>query len=255
MKTMNVRLSNDFLEQFPDASIHTLVADGISKVNDELVKLWQAKAAAAIAAWGIDPQRLVEEPWISEWRDAMKKMGLNAAKTRSSIEQLAKRALGGTFISTPIPTVNLYCAISTIAKAPMGGYRVESLEERLDLRLSHGTERFLGIGEKVPVQVAPGVVVYALQERVACYAWNHKDSALTCLTQATDKAVFFADAVSIAGRARAEFAIETLQQALESCHAEIPFSGVLDRNTPHLDVPLDDRPELGTEWDEVIHGS
>ena len=114
--------------------------------------------------WSIDPQRLVEE-WIAEWRLAMKRMGVNAAKTRSSIEQLAKRALAGTFITTPIPAVNLYCAISTIARAPMGGYRLASLTGNVRVRLATEGEVFLGIGEKRAAPVPPGVVVYADDEK------------------------------------------------------------------------------------------
>jgi DNA/RNA-binding domain of Phe-tRNA-synthetase-like protein len=255
MKSMIVQLEDGFLDQYPDSSIHALVADNVTRVNDAVVAQWRQNAASAVAKWNIDPQRLVEETWIGEWRNAMKKMGVNAAKTRSSIEQLAKRALGGAFIATPIPAVNLYCAISTIARAPMGGYRIASLNGDVTVQLARGSEMFLGIGEKVPMQVAPGVVIYADKDKVACYAWNHKDSAQTCLTPSTDKAIFFADAVSVEGRCRAAEALQLLSEALLSCGCRIRFTGALDGSAPALTVPLDEDVVRDNEWDEVIHSS
>jgi DNA/RNA-binding domain of Phe-tRNA-synthetase-like protein len=165
----------------------------------------------------------------SPWRNAMKKMGVSPAKTRSSIEQLAKRALGEAFTTTPIPAVNLYSAVSIIARAPMGGYGTETLKGNVQIRLARRSETFLGIAEKTPISVSPGVVIHADEEGVACYAWNHKDSARTCrLTPNTRQAIFFADAVSIEGRARAAEGLQLLATALESCGCRVKFTGVLD---------------------------
>ena len=250
MNTITVRLEHDFLEKFPDASIHVLVADKVTSVNENVVTEWQQRAAAAVVSWQIDPQRLLEEPWIADWRNAMKKMGVNAAKTRSSIEQLAKRALSGTFIKTPILVVNLYCAVSTIAKAPMGGYRLESLKGDVRVRLAQRSEQFLGIGEKSPFSVPPGVVVYSDDDKVACYAWNHKDSAETCITPQTERAVFFADGVTIEGRGRAYEGIQLLATALASSGSQVLSIGTLDRRVAVLTIPV---PRERLDWDEVIH--
>jgi DNA/RNA-binding domain of Phe-tRNA-synthetase-like protein len=234
MPKLIFRLEQEFLDRYPNASIHTLYVEGVDRVDNALVDKWKARAALVVREWNVDPQRLVEEEWIAEWRLAIRQMGLNAAKTRSSIEQLAKRALGGSLISTPIPSVNLYCAISTIARAPMGGYRRESLEGDIRVRLARESETFLGIGEKQPLSVPPGVVVYADDEKIACYAWNHKDSGRTCLERDTKQAVFFADAVSFAGRERATVGLELLTEALHSVGARVEFSGVLDKSNPTL---------------------
>jgi len=231
---VTIRLEQPFLDRYPDASIHTLIAEGVDRITGSVVEEWKTRAASAVREWNVDPQRLVEEEWIAEWRAAIKRMGVNAAKTRSSIEQLAKRALAGAFITTPIPVVNLYCAISTIARAPMGGYRRESLKGDVCVRLAHDSETFLGIGEKQPIPVPPGVVVYADDEKIACYAWNHKDSGQTCLKADTNRAIFFADAVSAAGRERAAESIELLAAALHSVGARVEFTGVLDKSEPVL---------------------
>jgi DNA/RNA-binding domain of Phe-tRNA-synthetase-like protein len=55
-----------------------------ARVDGSLVDAWKARAGSAVRNWNIDPQRLVDEEWIAEWRLAMKRMGVNAAKTRSS---------------------------------------------------------------------------------------------------------------------------------------------------------------------------
>jgi lysyl-tRNA synthetase class 2 len=230
MRELAVRLEADFLDRYPEASIHTLMAEGVDRIREGAVEEWKSRAIEAVKGWNIDPQRLVEEEWIAEWRAAIRQMGLNPAKTRSSIEQLAKRALAGKFLTTPIPLVNLYCHISTIARAPMGGYRIESLNGEMRVRLARPSDTFLGIGEKQPVSVSPGTVVYADEEKVCCHAWNHRDSQHTCLESNTEQAIFFADAVSTAGRHRAAKAIEFLAAALQESSVKVTLLGVLDRS-------------------------
>jgi len=232
VRTMIVRTRADFIELFPDASIHVLVADKVTNVDEMKVPGWQQKAADATASWEIDPQRLTEQPWIADWRNATTKMGLSAAKNRSSIEQLARRTLSGSFIKTPIHAVNLYCAVSIIAKVPMGGYSLDSLKGDVTVRLANGSEIFHGIGASAPITVPAGVVVYSDDEKVACYAWNHKDSVETCLTTQTDRALFFADAATIEGRGRAHEGIRVLADALADAGARVLFVGMLDRRVP-----------------------
>jgi DNA/RNA-binding domain of Phe-tRNA-synthetase-like protein len=226
---VKVTLQEDFLAQYPEASIHALTVVDLNLVGTDLADEWKAKAMNYVATWGIDPQRLVEQPWIAEWRAVMKSMGLNAAKTKSSIEQLAKRALNGSYIATPIPVVNLYCHISVMAQAPMGGYDVARLKGTICVRLARDGDTFLGIGEREPLLVRAPAIVYADDDHVACYAWNHRDSTFTCLTRETNSAIFFADAATRIGRARAATSIDMLAEALSRSGAQVISRGVLDR--------------------------
>lgn len=234
---LGVCLEDSFLQKYPHASIHALVAADLDRVNESLIANWKAQAQQEVQSWQIDPQRLVEEPWIQEWRTAIRQMGLNAAKKRSSIEQLCKRALAGDFVSIRVPVVNLYCHISIMARAPMGGYSLDSLSGEIQVRMSRPEDVFLGLGERQPIPVPAGTVVYADDNAVACFAWNHRDSAYTCLSPTTRRAVFFADACLVESRCRAEQAITLLDQALREAGATILSKGILDSSVRQLTLP------------------
>jgi DNA/RNA-binding domain of Phe-tRNA-synthetase-like protein len=239
MKHLKLELEDTILERYPQASIHALIAEGVDRINPDVVEKWKRAAQQEVHSWHIDPQRLVEESWISEWRSAIKEMGLNAAKKRSSIEQLSKRALAGDFISISVPAVNLYCHVSIIARAPMGGYACDSLTGAVQVRLSRPGDTFLGMGERQPIPVPSGVVVYADDKNVVCFAWNHRDSAHTCLSPTTKCAVFFADACSADGRSRADRAIAMLGDALREAGATVLSRGILDSSVRKLDLATD----------------
>jgi DNA/RNA-binding domain of Phe-tRNA-synthetase-like protein len=239
MKHLKLELEDCILERYPQASIHALIAEGVDRITPDVVDKWKRKAQQEVHSWHIDPQRLIEQPWISEWRSAIKKMGLNAAKKRSSIEQLSKRALAGDFIAISVPTVNLYCHVSIITRAPMGGYDCDNLTGTVRVRLSRPGDTFLGIGERYPIPVPPDVLVYADDMNVACFAWNHRDSSHTCLRSTTRYAVFFADACSAEGRSRADRAITLLGDALQDAGVAVLARGVLDSSTRNLALAAD----------------
>ncbi|HEX2328649.1 MAG TPA: phenylalanine--tRNA ligase beta subunit-related protein [Candidatus Angelobacter sp.] len=227
-------LEDRFLQQYPHASIHALVADGVDRLSDSVVEQWKVRAQQEVGSWRINPQRLVEEPWIQEWRTAIRQMGLNAAKKRSSVEQLCKRALAGDFISTRIPAVNLYCHISVTARAPMGGYALDRLSGEVQVRMARPEDAFIGLGERTAIAVPTGTVVYADARAVTCFAWNHRDSAHTCLESATRRAVFFADSCLPESRCRAKQAMDLLEEALREAGAVVVSRGVLDGSTTKL---------------------
>jgi DNA/RNA-binding domain of Phe-tRNA-synthetase-like protein len=236
MKRLTVRLEDSFLDRYPHTSIHVLVAGAVDQIDPNVVQKWRDLAQKEVSSWHIDPQRLVEEPWIAVWRTAIKKMGLSAAKTRSSIEQLAKRALSGNFISIPVQAVNLYCHVSLIAQTPMGGYAIDSLTDTVWVRLSRPGDTFLGLGEREPIQVPSSVVLYADDKNVACFAWNHRDSVHTCLKTTTQSAIFFADACSAENRCHASQAITLLAESLQEGGAIILSRGLLDSSVRQLDL-------------------
>jgi DNA/RNA-binding domain of Phe-tRNA-synthetase-like protein len=234
---MHIRLNDDFLSHFPEASVHTLICEGVERIDEDIAERWKERAKAHVLASGIVPERLVENPEIREWRDAYSQFGLKPSKYRSSIEQLWKRALQGNLIQTPVKLVNLYCYASIIARAPMGGYDLDHIGDSLVLRLSRPGDEFLGIGEKQPWPVPAGAVIYADNTAVICFGWNHRDAACSSLRLNTHRAIFFADSSLKASRARAAAGIALLQEALGDAGCKLVFQTVLDahKRDVHID--------------------
>ncbi len=233
---MEIRLEKDFLDRFPEASIHMLASSNVDRIDRQIVEHWKERAKAHVLESQIAPERLVDSPEIQEWRRAYTQFGLKPSKHRSSIEQLWKRALQGNLIQTPINLVNLYCAISIVARAPMGGYDRERLRGDVAVRLAREGEVFIGIGEKQSMPTPPGTVIYADSSAVICFGWNHRDAACSCLTGNTRRAIFFADSAVLASRRRAALGIALLREALESAGCEVTFSGVVHSGAPAVNI-------------------
>jgi DNA/RNA-binding domain of Phe-tRNA-synthetase-like protein len=225
---MIVRCSAELFEKFPEASIHGATFDFVGRFDEKSEEVWRLKATDAVRGSGIAPERLVEAPAIREWREAYQKFNVKPSKYRSSVEQLYRRALKGDIIGTRFPLVNLYCYASLIKMVPMGAYDLKKVAENIEIRLSQAGEEFLAIGEQKPFVTEAGTVVYADEAGVVCWAWNHRDSARTCLEASTSKAIFFADSAAESSRGRASESIEILCDALSMAGAIKLCSFVLD---------------------------
>lgn len=225
---MQVKLEDNFLQRFPEASVHALVYEDVDRVTAAIAEQWRARAQAHVRAMDISPDRLIEREEIQEWRNAYSKFGLKPSKHRSSIEQLWKRAAQGNVIQTPVPLVNTYCYVSILTGAPMGGYDLDHVRGDLCVRLASGEEQFTGIGEKEGVHVPAGVVVYADDSSVLCYGWNHRDAACSALRPETRDAIFFADSALASSRDRAASAIAILREAIQEAGGKFLAAAVLD---------------------------
>lgn len=235
---MRIKLEADFLERFPEASIHALVYDGVDRVTGRLAEQWRAQAQAQMLAMNIAPDRLVEREEIKEWRVAYSQFGLKPSKYRSSIEQLWRRAIQGNLVRTPVELVNVYCYVSVLSGSAMGGYDLDRVCGDLHVRLAEQGETFTGIGEQQAVNVSAGVVVYADDAGVLCYGWNHRDGARTALQPETCRAIFFADSALASSKSRAARAILQLRAALDQAGARFVVSEVLTAENREVDIFL-----------------
>lgn len=217
-------LSPSLLERFPDCRAGGFLVHGLqaaaARLGEEPVPL----SAAALDAAGITQQNLADEPRIRAWRQAMARCGLKPSTYKSSPEQLAGRLLRGKGISTPLPVVNAYCAVSVWHLAPLGGYDLRRLPgPAVTLRLARPEEDVfqpLG-GRPEDMPLTEGVAVYACGSEVICWAFNHRDSARTCLEAGTDEAVFFSEAVAPEQHAGLEAALHDLAGLLARNGAQV----------------------------------
>ena len=233
---MRIKLQHDFLQRFPEASVHALVYEDVDRVTAAIAERWRMRAQAHVRAMDISPDRLIEREEIQEWRKAYSQFGLKPSKYRSSIEQLWKRAVQGNVIQTPVPLVNLYCFASILSGAPMGGYDLDHVSGDLYVRLARGNEQFTGIGEKQPAHVPAGVVVYGDDSSVLCYGWNYRDAACSALRAETRRAIFFADSAEARSRGRAASAMTLLREALDDAGATYKASAILSAENNEADV-------------------
>lgn len=208
------------LERFPACRVGGFLVRGLAEAAGR-AKLEAAETLTApLTDQGVTVESISEEPRIREWRKAFQESGLKPSTYKCSAEQLVRRLLKGSWISTPLPLVNLYSAVSVKHLTPMGAYDVTRLPRpEVALRLPREGDIFQPLGarpEDMPLK--PTVPVYASGSEVTCWAFNHRDSAVTCLRPDTDVGVFMAEAVS-------EIQYPSLKAALEDLARDLAEAG------------------------------
>ena len=129
MPGITLTLAPDLLTRHPDLLVAGFRAAKLrtaAAACGDVTPVFEA-ARAALGEAGVTLQNLVEQPQIAAWRKAIGACGLRPSRYRSSAEQLARRVLKTGTVSTPLPLVTLYCAVSAHHLAPLGAYDVTRL--------------------------------------------------------------------------------------------------------------------------------
>jgi len=220
---IRIEIDRELLQRFPLCRVGAFLASGLRPVAEK-VRLEPVDALAAeLTAQGISIEQLSEEPRIREWRKAYQQMGLKPSTFRSSAEQLARRLLRGSWISTPLPLVNLYSAVSVKHLAPLGGFDAERLPgATIALRFAREGDVFHPLGGRPEdMTLGPNVAAYAADREVLTWAINHRDSAKTCLLPETDLALFMGEAVAENHFGPLKAALAELRESLHSAGAAV----------------------------------
>jgi lysyl-tRNA synthetase class 2 len=177
---------------------------------------------------------LTRDPRIADWRAIIGRGGIKPSTFRSSVEQLGRRILKDPGFATPLPIVTAYCAISARHLAPLGGYDLARLpSSSITLRLWQPGDTYdpLG-GNPVDLPTTSDLVVYGCGPTVMCYAWNVRDSRVTCLVPGTQRAVFFGEAATLRQRDACRAALTELAAWLGAQGARVGAIGFASAEAP-----------------------
>nr|WP_284506989.1 phenylalanine--tRNA ligase beta subunit-related protein [Caballeronia sp. GAFFF1] len=137
-----------------------------------------------------------DHPKVSCWHEVYKRFNAKPRKYPSSVEALAKRALGdGSSVPSINSLVDFYNALSLRHLVPVGGEDLDALSGELELRPARGTELFdVPDDPNASEAVVPeGEVVWADNVGATCRRWNWRQGKRTRLTEATTNAYFIID--------------------------------------------------------------
>lgn len=243
MERLGFSIDSAVAARFPDIRAGGFLVRGLASASSELdVDSLVESARSTLTARIPDPQRIAEDPAIAGWRAAYKQMGLKPSEYKCSAEQLARRLLKGQAISTSLPAVNLYCALSAKHLAPMGGYDLERLAQRdISLRFAAPeTDSFEPLGGRAEdMPLSRNVAVYACGSRIICWGFNHRDSKETSLQQGTNLAAFFNEAVTAVQYAALESAFDELRSALVKSGAVVSDIRLASAGDREIELMLD----------------
>jgi DNA/RNA-binding domain of Phe-tRNA-synthetase-like protein len=240
MTEIRIAIDPAVLEQFPECRVGGFLARGLRAAMGRLKLEGAETLAAPLTVQGVSVESLSEEPRIREWRKAYQAIGVKPSTYKGSAEQLARRLLKGSWISTPLPLVNLYSAVSVKHLTPMGAYDVERLPDpAVVLRFPREGDVFHPLGgrpEDMPLR--PNVVVYASGSEVTCWAFNHRDSMKTCLHAETDLGLFMGEAVAHIQYDALDAAFSELARDLREAGADVGEILYVNVSEPSASVRL-----------------
>jgi lysyl-tRNA synthetase class 2 len=233
---MKLMIEREIFELFPGAKIGWLLAQVRVAPSDEYVEKMKRGLVGRLNDIGISQDTMMLHPDVAGWRDVYSKMGVKPSKYRSSLEALLRRTFKGDIWSVS-NVVDCYDCVSALNLLPMGAHDIAKLRGDLVLRYGREGEKFypLGAGDSV-IDVSPKNILYADEEKVCCWLWNHRDTRDASLSESTENALFLIDqAFDTEWKSVAE-GLDALSCELEKIGCSVLKSGVVDSADPSSEV-------------------
>lgn len=180
---MKVTIENEFWRLFPEGQISVLVVKGLDNTVDES-------------------------------KDSYFKSLLDKG-ARSSIEALLKRVSQGREFNPINPLVDIYNSVSLSYAVPCGGEDLEKIAGHLRLGKAKGGESFFPLGAESDAPALPEEIIYYDDEGAVCRCLNWREAQRTMLTEETKDAVLVIEAINGEQAARAQSAMQELQDLVK----------------------------------------
>lgn len=227
---MLVGIENEVLEKYPEAEIGYLVARVTVKKSDPFVEYLKQRLEKHLQEQGVNATNFAVHPSISLWRKIYENDFQMKAKTyRSSIEALLRRVVTGKEIWSICNIVDLYNCCSILSLLPMGGYDLKKVSGDINIRYAKEGEPFWSLGEREKISAKSNQVVYADDQKIICWLWNHKDSAETCIDETSTCVLFFVDSFE---HSKVQSALKALEENLEKIQCSPLEKGILNKASP-----------------------
>lgn len=235
---MKISIDKEIFTKFPDAAIGCLIAGIEIRDSDPYVENVKKTLERKMNDIGISADTMMNHSDIGNWRGVFGSMGVKPSKYKSSLEALLRRLFKGEMWNVS-NVVDLYNCVSVLNLLPMGAHDLSKLKGGLTLRFGREGETFplLGGGESV-IDVDPRHVVYADEEKLTCWLWNHRDSREATVSDGTKRAIFMIDHAFETEWRTLEQGIAALTRELEKIGADIIIGGTVNAQNPAIELPL-----------------
>ena len=233
---MKLKIENEIFNVFPNAKIGWLLAEVKIEPSDEYVESMKKGLIGRLKDIGISQDTMMLHPDVAGWREVYSKMGVKPSKYRSSLESLLRRTFKGEMWSVS-SVVDCYDCVSALNLLPMGAHDTEKLRGDLVLRFGREGEKFypLGAGDSV-IDVDTRNVLYADEDKVCCWLWNHRDTRDASISESTKKALFLVDQAFDTEWKTVREGLDSLSSELEKIGCKTICSGIVNAVSPSSEI-------------------
>jgi DNA/RNA-binding domain of Phe-tRNA-synthetase-like protein len=231
----SLKIDHQIIEQYPDVLIGYLCVSALDKLNGKDVpQELTLTPGQTISAAGLTLQNMVEHPTLKSWRSVYENCGVKPRTYKSSVESLLRRFIKDDYRRIH-PAVDIYNYISSAYILPMGGYNLSEIRGNLVLRHARENDEFVPLSGETPL-ITNKQIVYADDESVICWMWNHKDARRSMLLPDTNRGVFTIDSILKEEHDRVHSALRSLENSFTSMGVSVYSVGTLDARSP--EIPL-----------------
>ena len=226
---MQLTVSEEIFEKFPDTRIGIVVATGMDNSGSDNSIKGMLESTQLETENRFEIEKLAEHPSVAVWRAVYSNFGSKPRDFRSSVEALIRSVLNGRGVRHINKLVDIYNYVSLKHAIPVGGGDLDKTHGNLFLKFSEGTERFIPLGGGKEDNPYKGEVIYCDEGgNVLCRRWNWRESGITKLTESTRNAIIVAEGFDT----KVDEAIEELSVMIRKfCNAQTK-AFLINKNNP-----------------------
>ncbi len=240
MRILRLLLNPSVTQRFPAARIGFVIARVNVQPSHPFVDALKSELPAILQEQKITRENYANQPDIAQWRKTYEKMGVKPRTYPCSVEALIRRVAKGDSVWKISSVVDLYNYISVKHVFPMGGYDIGKIGGDIAIREANTGEIFFPLGNAPAIRTAPPQVIYADDQKVLCWLWNHKDSRFSCIDESTKNVVLFFDASGVPIHSTLEAAMKEFGEKLAQLDGQVLTSGILSDVAPEAAIDLAD---------------
>lgn len=174
--TKHYSISQEVFDKFPGFCRGVVVAIGLTNgaAPADLTAALREAEAALPSILNIDT--ILENPKISNWREAYRSIGIKPTEFRPSVEALARRVLRGESLPSISTLVDIGSLVTIRHLLPTGAHAIDHLKGDIELRFANGNETFEPFGTDIVEHPAPGEIIFADGDIVMTRRWTWRQA-------------------------------------------------------------------------------
>lgn len=232
---MRFTVEPEIFHYFPGIRLPVAVAHGLNNEVEapQLAAAWEeawVEARDEARPYG----NAQSHPRVQPWRDRLPALGVSPKEFPSSIEALLRRTLKGSDPFSINPTVDFYNTVSLHHTVPAGGFNLEQINGRLELRRTHAGDTFFAMDAERPVTVPEGEVAYADGTTILTrhFVWRQARAGL--ITASTRSVFLVSEVLGELGPGVAEQVLDEFATGLRAYFAVAPLLFLVDEQQPTI---------------------
>ncbi len=178
-------IAPEVFAKYPGYVRGVVLAHGVQNGHSPAALLGLLRQAEAGLRARLNIDTLTEDPRIASWREAYRAFGAKPSEFRPSMEAMTRRVLRGQELPAINALVDLGNVVSLRRLLPIGGHAIDQLTSDISLRIAHGGESFVPLGETAEEHPEPGEIVFVEGNIVLTRRWTWRQANHTLMVPGT----------------------------------------------------------------------